>query len=86
MLGLRKWFLTDVEKSELTFFVTPRLYHPFSLPVADERDQLLAEVDRIHNRNQLDQSGASKKTSGSSDNEEEEEEESLDCIVKVFML
>ncbi|XP_037785733.1 mucin-5AC-like [Penaeus monodon] len=62
------------------------IYCKYLLPYAtlsqDERDQLLAEVDRIHSRNQLDQSGASKKTSGSSDNEEEEEEESLDCIVK----
>lgn len=51
----------------------------------EERDNLLAEVDAIHERHQMEQgTGTTKKsTSSSSDNEEEEEEESLDCIVKV---
>ncbi|XP_042213388.1 platelet binding protein GspB-like [Homarus americanus] len=64
------------------------IYCKYLLPYAtlsqEERGQLLAEVDSIHNRNQMEQSGGGSKkaSSNSSDNDEEEEEESLDCIVK----
>nr|XP_053650637.1 uncharacterized protein LOC128701105 [Cherax quadricarinatus] len=64
------------------------IYCKYLLPYAtlsqEERDQLLAEVDSIHARNQMEHSGGGSKkaSSNSSDNDEEEEEESLDCIVK----
>ncbi|XP_045621664.2 uncharacterized protein [Procambarus clarkii] len=64
------------------------IYCKYLLPYAtlsqEERDQLLLEVDSIHARNHMENSGGGSKkaSSNSSDNDEEEEEESLDCIVK----